>query len=348
MPLSLCRRSGLTTSPTGREPGRWILRATLVALVIIPILPILVAPPPAKALQVTGLRHPQSFVSDPATGHYFISNMNGAEAGQASSGFITKLDRDGKILALHFIRGGTGKTVLHTPKGLAVAQGVLYVADVDTLRGFDTKTGLPVAEVRLGPDGQADLADVAYDEPRNLLYVSDTRANTIYRVDLARQHAVSVLAHDPTLAGPRGLAVNPRTGRLVVVSWNKGKILEVAPDGALTELVSNSFFSSRFQNLDGVDFDTWGTLYVSDYTAGKVWRMRADRHFDVIAEFLPSPADISVDRQNHLILVPYHDADVAEMNGLESPSKAGKKPRNLADYGFPSLKSPGKEKEQNR
>lgn len=328
--------------PTGCVPGQWILRVTLVALISLAGVPF------AAALQVTGLRNPQSFVSDPATGEYYISNTNDGPDGTPATGFITKLDRDGKLLDLHFIRGGAGKTVLHAPKGLAVAKGTLYVADRDTLRGFATKTGQPVAEVRLGSDGRADLADVAYDEGRTLLYVSDTRANAIYRVDPAKQHAVSVLVRDPSLAGPSGLAVNPRTGRLVVVSWNKGKILEVAPDGTITELVSNSFFSSRFQNLAGVDFDTWGTLYVSDYTAGKVWRMRTDRHFDVIAEFLPSPADISVDRQNHLILVPYHDANAAEMNGLESPTKARKKPRSLADYGFPSMKGQDKEQEQGR
>jgi DNA-binding beta-propeller fold protein YncE len=303
--------------------------------------------PPAEALQVTGLRNPQSFVTDPATGQYFISNTNDGAAGKAASGFITKLDRDGKTLDLHFIRGGAGSTVLHAPKGLAVVKDVLYVADLDVLRGFDTKTGRPVAEVRIG-DGRTDLADVAYDEGRNLLYVSDPGSNTVFRVDPSRQHAVSVLARDPALAGPRGLAVNPKTGQIVVVSWEKGKILELSPEGAITELAANSFFSSRFQNLDGVDFDGWGTLYVSDYTAGKVWRMRSDRHFDVIAEFLPSPADIGVDRRNHLILVPYHDAHAAEMNGLESPTKSGKKPRNLADYGLPSLKGPADGKDDRR
>ncbi|WP_447973442.1 hypothetical protein [Nitrospira sp. Kam-Ns4a] len=304
----------------------------------------------AEALQVTGLHNPQSFVPDPTTGQYFISNTDRRNDAPSSSGFITKLDRDGKILKLHFIQNGDGQVVLRAPKGMAVAQDVLYVADVDTLRGFDTKSGRPVVEVRIGRDGAADLADVAYDPGRNLLYVSDTRADTIYRVDPAKSHAVSVLVRDPALAGPRGLAVHPKTGRLVAVSWNKGKILEVAPDGTITELVSNSWFSSRFQNLAGVDFDSWGTMYVSDFTAGKVWRMRSDQHFDVIAEFLPSPADISVDRLNHLILVPYHDAHVAEMNGLESPVKRDKKPRTLKDYGFPFLggKEGEQEKEQGR
>ncbi len=104
--------------------------------------------------------------------------------------------------------------------------------------------------------------------------------------------------------------------------------------------MSNSFFSWRFKNLDGVDFDTWGSMYVSDFTAGKVWRVTPDENFKVIAEYLPTPADISVDKINHLILVPYIYGNAAEINGLEAPvqAKRKKKRRTLRDYGFPFMK----------
>jgi hypothetical protein len=219
------------------------------------------------------------------------------------------------------------------------------------LRGFDKSTGRLVVTISptqapAAKDARPPaLTDVAYDGQR-LLYASDTEADTIYRIDITRQHAVSVLARDPSLAGPRGLAVHPKTGHVIAVSWKKGNIMDVSPDGAITELVSNGFFSSRFRNLDGVDFDNWGNLYVSDFTAGKIWRMRPDRHFDVIAEYLPSPADISVDRENHLILVPYLYGNTAEINGLERPGGSNKKQkRTLADYGFTM---PGKGKPEDK
>lgn len=300
---------------------------------------VLLGPGPANALQVTGLQTPQSFLSDPAGGQYFISNANGDPDIKDNNGFITKLDRTGAVAKLQFIRGGDNDIVLHAPKGMALVGQVLYVADLDTLRGFDKTTGRPVLALSLTPyhtskhSPGVSLADLAYDG-KGLLYASDTEADTIYRIDTAQHHAVSVLAQEAALAGPRGLALHPKTGHLIVASWNKGKILDVTPEGTITELVSNGFFSSRFHNLDGVDFDSWGNMYVSDFTAGKVWRMRPDRHFDVIAEYLPSPADIGVDRENHLILVPYHYGNAAEMNGLEAPMTPDKKKRTLADYGF--------------
>jgi len=307
------------------------LRSGPVTLAFL-LLPGLLAP--AQALQVTGLQAPQSFLSDAICDCYFISNMNGEPNARDNNGFITKLDRDGKVIAAQFIRGGEGGTVLHAPKGMAIVNQLLYVADLDALRAFDVKTGKSVVTVSFtGQLGPIALVDVTADQ-QGLLYVSDMDANVIYRINPAKQHAVSVLVRDAALAGPRGLAVHPKTGRLIAVSWHKGHIVEIAENGTVTELVSNGFFSSRFSNLDGVDFDAWGNMYVSDPTTGKIWRMRPDHHFNVIAEYLLSPADISVDRAKNLILVPYLYGNAAEINGLESPFKSGKEKRTLADYGF--------------
>ncbi|MGH7254682.1 MAG: hypothetical protein ACREI3_02795, partial [Nitrospirales bacterium] len=214
----------------------------------------------------------------------------------------------------------------------------LYVADLEAVRAFDSTTGKRLRTVSLSRYGTVGLADVAVG-PNGMLYTSDTKANRIFQIDPARHDAVSVLVQDDALAGPSGLAIHPRTGHLIAVSWAKGKILDVDPGGALVELVSNSWFSFRFYNLSGVDFDQFGNMYVSDFTAGKVWRMHPDGTFKVIAEFLHSPADLAVDRNNHVILVPYLYANSAEINGLEMPSSMKKtRKRTLADYGFPFMK----------
>ena len=158
---------------------------------------------------------------------------------------------------------------------------------------------------------------------------------------------MSLLLHDDRLAGPSGIAVHPRTGHLIAVSWEKGKIFDITPEGQLSELESNGFFTGRFQNLSGVDFDRWGNMYVSDFSRGKIWRMTRDQRFQVIAEYLLSPADISIDRANNLILVPYHYAHAAEINGLEAPSdgKSRDNRRTLADYGFGAAGPPTPTKE---
>lgn len=284
---------------------------------------------------ITELRSPYSFLSSPAGTEYFISNVNGEPEAADNNGFITKLGVNGKVTDLKFIQGGKGQITLHAPKGMALVEQTLFVADLDTVRGFDSRSGAStLALVIPHTSGPVSLSDVASDG-KGLLYCSDQQANRIYRIDLATKQ-VSVLITDPALAGPAGLAVHPKSGQLIAVSWDKGKILEIAPDGTLTELFSNGFFSSRFHNLRGVDFDSWGNMYVSDSTAGKVWRMSWDKRFQVIAEYLPWPGDLGIDRTNNLILVPYEQAQAAEMNGLETPTiaKSKKEKRTLADYGF--------------
>jgi DNA-binding beta-propeller fold protein YncE len=301
----------------------------------------MIAGPLSAQITVTELQSPYSFVNDPVDKSYFISSVNGEAETADNNGFITKLNPNGKLLNLKFIQGGKDDVTLHAPKGMALVEHVLYVADLDTLRGFDTTTGKPVMALTIRSPAtsqseplQTSLSDVTFDG-KGHLYCSDQKANTIYRVDLATQ-MVSVLVTDRSLAGPSGLAVHPKSGQIIAVSWEKGKISEISPEGVVTELFSNGFFSNRFQNLRGVDFDRWGNMYVSDFTTGKVWRMSWDKRFQVIAEFLPSPGDLGIDRANNLILVPYELAHAAEMNGLETPSSAKTKQekRTLADYGF--------------
>ncbi len=313
-------------------PICWVIWASSIVL----------TSPLGAQITVTELQSPYSFINDPVEKGYFISSVNGNATAADNNGFITKLDPQGKLLNLKFIQGGKDGVTLHAPKGLAIVGHILYVADLETLRGFNTTTGKTVLTlpIRL-PNATSQprqpptsLSDVTFDGNRHL-FCSDQHTNTIYRVEL-ETHKISVLVRDPALAGPAGLAVHPKSGQLIAVSWDKGKISEVSPEGVVTELVSNGFFSSRFQNLRGVDFDRWGNMYVSDATTGKVWRMNWNKRFQVIAEFLPGPGDLSIDRANNLILVPYELADAAEMNGLETPSdgKPKQEKRTLADYGF--------------
>ena len=288
-------------------------------------------------ITVTDLQTPYSFVSSPSGTEYFISSVNGEPEAADNNGFITKLDANGKMLGLKFIQGGTDGVTLHAPKGMALVDRILYVADLDTLRAFDSMSGKALAQIHVSSGAThlpARLTDIAYNGT-GILYCSDQHANRIYRVELPSQK-ISILVADPALAGPAGLAIHPKSGQLVAVSWDKGKIFAISPEGVISELFSNGFFSGRFTNLRGVDFDRWGNMYVSDFTTGKVWRMTWDKRFQVIAEYLPSPGDLGIDRTNNLILVPYEFAHAAEMNGLEAPyeGKSKQEKRTLADYGF--------------
>jgi DNA-binding beta-propeller fold protein YncE len=283
--------------------------------ILVTVLLVLLSAGFALALQITGLKQPASFIVDPATGAYYITNVNGTPTDRDNNGFITKLDGSGKVVKLNFIQGGLDGITLHAPKGLTIVGKTLYVTDIDRVRSFDAASGRPLAEVDLSAFTIDFLTGLATDG-HGLLYIADTGTDTIFKADLRHPGKPTVLVKDAVLAGPHGLAVHPLTGALIAVSWNTGKIMEVTPTGAVRVLFANSFFNARFGNLMGVDFDAYGNMYVSDFSQGKVVRIDPTFHIQTIAEFLTTPASLAIDRKNHLILVPYLAVNADEINGL--------------------------------
>lgn len=283
------------------------------------------------------LMRPQCFIVSPSGEHYFIANANGEPGKRDNNGFISKLDIEGKPIDLHFINGGSRGTILHSPNGMAIVGQTLYVADLDTVRGFDLNTGHTTVTLSFSQFHITELTDMIADGAGQL-FVLDTEGNAIYQIDTTQDHIVSLYLEHDQLASPRGLAVHPKTGHLVVVSLDDGTVLDIAQDRSITEMISNSFFTGKFQNLSGVDFDQFGNMYLADLTAGKIWRVQPDYKMRPIAEFLLAPTSVKIDRKKHMILVPYLYANGAEMNGLERPANAKggtkKKQRTLSDYGL--------------
>ncbi len=290
----------------------------------------------APAHPIGQLQQPQSFIVHPSGDAYFIANANGEPGQSDQNGFISKLDQHGAMLDLHFIQGGRGDTILHSPHGMAVVGDTLYVADINVVRGFHAASGRPTVTVSFQPFQIETFTDLIADGVGQL-FVLDTTGNAIYQIDPHDHHTVSLYVQHEDLASPRGLAVHPTSGRLMVASLDQGTVMEVADDRTITEIISNSLWTGRFQNLSGIDFDQFGSMYLSDLTAGKIWQVYPDQSMRVIAEFLISPAAVKIDRRKHRILVPYVYANGAEMNGLERPinSDAGtKRKRTFSDYGL--------------
>ncbi len=331
----------LTIISTYQHIASWLIpilvmasRSTIpLVFVVFPgLLPMAI--PHVQAYEIANLQFPQNIIADNGQG-YYITNANGDPGTRENKGFISKTDQEGKITALHFIQGGQDSVTLHSPKEMAIIGSILYVADLDVVRGFEKTTGQSLVTIPFSLFHAESLTGLAADS-QGLLYVSDADTNTIFQIDPAQDHAITQLIQDAKLSHPHGLAIHPHNGHLMGVGWDDGKVFEIDEQGILHELFVSSFFSGGFHNLDGIDFDRYGIMYISDLTAGKVWRIRANLKKEAIAEFLLSPSGIGVDRVNHLILVPYLYAKGAEINGLERPSNdtTKKKKRTFSDYGL--------------
>ncbi len=265
---------------------------------------------PAAGFEVTGLSHPVCFIVDPGTGDYFIANVNGAPAARDNNGFITKLDPRGRVVARRFI-GPSRAAPLHAPKGLTVVGKTLYVLDLDRVRGYDTSRGDPVLDIDMAPYKATFLNDLTRDAAGNL-YLSDSQSSFVARIEPGNEHRVTILARGPQLDGANGLSVQPKTGRLAVVTWGTGQVLEVTERGEV-----KPWLDRRFEKLDGADFDADGNLYFSAYGEGRVYRAGEDGKVSVVREGLVTPADINIDRAKGLLLIPCFDADSVRAIPLE-------------------------------
>src|SRR5262249_10085272 len=157
---------------------------------------------------------------------------------------ITKLNPQGQVVALKFIASST-TAPLHAPKGLAVIDKTLYVLDLDRVRAYDTERGSLVLDIDMARHKAAFLNDLTRDVDGKL-YLSDSHSNFIARIEPAREHRVTILARGPQLAGANGLSVQPKTGRLVVVTWGTGRVLELTQQGEVKPWVVQPF-----EKLDG-------------------------------------------------------------------------------------------------
>ena len=123
--------------------------------------------------RIDGFSTPESFIIDPSTGMYYVSNIAGSPAKKDNNGFIFRIDSSGNLADRHFIQGGENGVTLHAPKGLLIIRNELYVTDIDALRRFDKTTGKPLGSVRLNLLGAQFLNDLMTDLDDNI-YISDS------------------------------------------------------------------------------------------------------------------------------------------------------------------------------
>ena len=276
-------------------------------------------PSAAETIVVSGFEKPESVVHDRVVDCYLVSNVGvGNPAALDGNGFISKVSPDGNILDLTWIQNGVHGATLNGPKGLALYGDALYVADIDTLRVFDRRTGTPRRNIAI-PNPFAPtplfLNDVAVDGEGNA-YVTDNRNNAIFVVD--RTYHAAVLISGPQLGGPNGLLID--RGSLTWVTFFGHEVKRLTHSGQLvTEATLPADDVSAIGLPPGAMFlDGYaryeGDLLVSSWVSGQVYRIgRSGTDPVVVANFvsmldnpaLPDgPADIGLDRRRNRLLVP--------------------------------------------
>jgi len=121
---------------------------------------------------------PESVVYDKNKNSIYVSNVNSIKSSNPwtnNRGFISKLDKNGKVIKLKWIEG------LQAPKGLAVYKNYLFASDLNQVVKIDTNRAKIVAKFP-APKGIKMLNDIACDEVKEVCFVSDSGTKQIFEV----------------------------------------------------------------------------------------------------------------------------------------------------------------------
>lgn len=194
--------------------------------------------------------------------------------------------------------GGTGPLQV-VAAGIGVTAGMAMLPDGDVVAVSVAKGAL----LRITAAGSVATILSGLAMPNGLTLHSD---GTVY---ISEQAEHRVRAVDPGtgqftivaegLCSPNGLAFGPDYQHLFVASFGCGYVyrLDLLDDGSWDEpyIVGHDGLYPQgatnvfgFGQLDGLEVDTCGNLYVTDYSFGYLWRIPSDLSSAVVAAKLPT------------------------------------------------------------
>jgi hypothetical protein len=229
------------------------------------------------------LKVPESVLFDGAHKLLYISNIDGAPDGKDGKGSIGKLGLDGKIIAIDWVSG------LDAPKGMALYNGKLYVADLSNVVVIDVAKAAIIKKIPI--DGAQFLNDVTVDS-KGVVYISDSQTGKVHRLEND-----NVTTYLEGFARPNGLlAVG---SDLYVLA--SGTLYKAGADKKQTKIAEGMQAST-----DGIEEVKPGEFVVSCWS-GVVYYVKSDGTVKELLDTRPdnsNTADIGYDAKNRIIYVP--------------------------------------------
>lgn len=243
---------------------------------------------------IKALDWPETVLVDSENDTIYISNIETIDmAGWADdgTGFISAVVDNGKIIRTRWVESRPWN-LLNGPKGMLLKDNILYVADNKRLLSWPVKKPDP-AKVTIIPGAQK-LNDIAADEL--FMYVSDTAANTIYKIASKGGRIYRLKAPD----GVNGIACFE--DKLFAVSVTQGEIYEIDKTGKNDPRAVG--LNKHFKGLDGIVFFEDGSSIVTDLRGSKLYSVDSDMEDVIELADVKWPANPGVDFEKKIIYVP--------------------------------------------
>jgi sugar lactone lactonase YvrE len=308
-PIRAWRRPDAPSPPAGRPVARTIvaLAAGIVGPAACIRLPTVLTPnaEPVTTVANVGFVQPENVVYDSVADVYLVSNLGGGGSAKDDNGFVSRVAHDGRVLDLDWISGQRDGIELHSPKGLAIRGDTLAIADLGAVHLVDRRGGallrtvpLPgpvMNDVAFGPD--ASIWVTGTGPTRDRMPVDTTQdLDAIWRV--MPDGSVRAVARGPALERPDGLVTDGDAVLVATFGGNRIERVSAAPGKAPA-----TFRSLPAGRLDGLRRVGDGSLLVTSWDAGVVWRLWEDNEPHRVIAGLTSPTGIAIDTRRHLLAV---------------------------------------------
>lgn len=293
--------------------GVWFACASVLALQLSPAYA-----EDLKIIRDVGFETPESVEYDSENDLYLVSNINGHPLVADDNGFVSKVSPNGDVIDLKWLESRPGQFSLHAPKGLAISEDRLFVADLSEIHVFRLSDGehlnsVPVRGASLlngitpGPTGSVMVTDTGYKMDGEVISSAGTEA--VYQV--WPDGRVEAIFDNGTLGHPNGIFYAGED-QILIVTWDSGELLTLDSTGKVTALPK-----PPSGTLDGVEKLADGRILVSSWEANAIFAL-AERGaaYTTLLEDIEAPADLGLDTKRNRLLVPLsntHEVVVYEL-----------------------------------
>jgi hypothetical protein len=238
---------------------------------------------------------PESVLPDTKKNILYVSLIDGGGWDADGKGGVGKLSTSGKDYDSTWITG------LQAPKGMGIIGNRLYVADMTVVVVVDIAKGK--IEKKIIIDSAKGLNDITIDA-NNIIYVSDSRANKIWRI----QNDVASLYLD-SVRGVNGLKAID--GDLYIGAGKN--FLKADKNKTLTKIAEVP------QGIDGIEPVGNGDFLLTAW-GGYIWYVSANGKVETLLETYQekkNTADIGYDPAKRIVYVPTFNARKVVAYGLK-------------------------------
>ena len=246
----------------------------------------------------SGFKMPESVQYDARNDRYYVSNVNGGVMDQDNNGSISLIDGNGQLVAVDWVTG------LHSPKGLALHQNKLYVADVRQLVVINVDTAKIIA--RYAAEESKFLNGIAIKQDGSV-FISDWLGNKIYQLE---DGELTVWLETADLNSPNGLWVD--NSFLYVASWGSdikadfstGTTGNIKKISLVTKTIETFNQGQHWFNMDGIYPYSDGKWLISDYIKGEIVLLNQDGQIEKLLKLKVGSADFHYIHAKKLVIVP--------------------------------------------